>query len=169
MTPIIAFAIAPPGQPLGQQSAIGRARKLLQPRKQAARPDQQRHRLDQACRRVAGHRIGQPVQRPGAHQTVGIQHDHRAVSAAPSGDPVRDIADLAVGIDGAAAIENRLIRGRPQPDQNPLFLGGDRIILGIAEDEQRKPVGTAAGGQIRKHRRRIAHRIRRHLVVDRHQ
>ena len=170
MAPVIALGPGPARQPLAQERAIDRRRELLHPAKERVRPDHQRRGLDEPGGRVGGHLVGQREDGPGAHQAVGVEHEHRVMRPAPCLDPVADIAGLAPGIVAATAIPDPHA-GRQHRAQRRMGapLGPrDARVLRVAEDVEIEAVRGRRGAQRLHHGAGIAEHVRGILVIDRH-
>ena len=171
MAPVVAVPPLPERQPLHQGGGIEPCAELLHPGKQGLAPDGIGHGLDDAGAGVGIHQADQGADGAGAHDAVGIQHDHVVILAAPAPAELQEVADLAALVGVAAAVMQR--RAAPMADPGlhgvecRLFLSRNGGIAGVGQHEQ---VHSAQGraGNSGVHRLDGGENRPRVLLVDRH-
>ena len=171
VAPVIAVGAVPPRDPVRDHRPIDAAGELLHPREQGAAVDDHRQRLDQPDIGMPLHRRGELHDRLGGHHAVGVQHQHQRIGAAEAAHPVGDVAGLALGIGGAAAVEDAGFGAgaRAQCQERRLLGHPDVGVGGVAEDEEVERIEPAGPRQRVVDRLHAGHHPRRLLVIGRHQ
>ena len=171
MPPVIAFGPRDLRDTFGQGRAIDAVAKLLHPPKKRPRAQELRKALDQTGAGVFGHRIGHRVNRLGSHQAVCIENQHRLPCAAPAGDPIGDIADLALGVFLTATIVQ--LGSRRQliaQGHHAAQLGISHVeVLSVRQNKQRIAAPPLLRRKVFQNRARVAQNIGWIFVIDRHQ
>ena len=153
VAPVVAFAQRPVADPGGRQRAVELARELQHAREHGVAADELGRRLDQADLGIGVHPLDQAHHRAARHQAVGIEDDHVAVGAAPAGDEILDIADLAPQVAQPPTIVDPLRARHGLAQALPgLELGQPDIGVGrVAEDDQVDPVAAAVAPRRSSH------------------
>ena len=103
MSPVVAVAHLPIGQPGGNDRAVYLAGKLLNAREKGMTVDAHRRRLDDAAG-VGFHQLRHSDHGRSRQQAVGIEHDHKIVKRAPFVAEIFDVAAFAGGVDRPPAV-----------------------------------------------------------------
>ena len=117
------------------------------------------------------HHAGEAHDRCARHQAVGVERQHQLVAAAPPLTEVADVAGLVAGVDGAAAIDDTArLADLGGPRLGGCVLGGgDRWIIGVAQDEIVELAAFAGRVDARLDRAQAQEGAGRILVAQRHQ
>src|SRR6202047_153306 len=104
------------------------------------------------------------------HQTVGVEHHHMLVVAAPAGDEILDITGLSIEVPGPVPVEQAAAWAKPLPHRNEsLFLGDENLWIGrVGEKKPFERAAETARLNLLEHRRDRAKDARRRLIVDWH-
>ena len=172
MAPVIAFRSMPPGNPLRDQRTIDAAGELLHPREQRRAIDDDRQCLDQPDTRILLHGSGHAHDRLAFHQAVGVKGQHQRIGAAEAPHPFGDIAGLALGVLGSAAIENMPAAGvrLGAQRQEGGFLGDPDIrIRRVAQNENVELRALPGRRERFMDGAEPGHHPRRAFIIGRHQ
>src|SRR6478609_3044320 len=138
MPPIIAFGAMPPRNARSDQRPVQASGELLQSCKQRFCIDDDRKSLDQGDLWMTFHRVGEPGDGIGGHQTVCIEDDHMVIRPTEPLYPVFDVAGFPRGILRAmSVIEVRNAEVTSKLQEALLFRDPYRGVSGIT---QHKPV-----------------------------
>src|SRR5262245_28833637 len=138
----------PGGKTRRNDWTIAAGGKLLQTGKQRLAADEARHRLNEAGAWVGLHRCLQPHEGSSRHHAVGIENDKIGIGGAEPLYPVADVARLLAEVGRAPAEKDRDRRLRSQASIEALFEGALLGALCVAQDEDVKAIGGAAGRKV---------------------
>ena len=126
--------------------------------------------MDNARVGVCFHGRGERDNGMAGHQTVGVEHHHMLVVAAPAGDEILDIAGLSIEVPGPVPVEQAAAWAKPFPHgKESLFLGDENFrISRVGEKKPFERAAETARLDLLEHRRDRAKDARRRLIVDWH-
>src|SRR6202023_3332749 len=104
------------------------------------------------------------------HQTVGVEHAHMLVVAAPAGDEILDITGLSIEVPRPVPVEQAAARAKLFPLRKEILLFGDKNfwISCVGEKKPFERAAETARLDLLEHRRDRAKDARRRLIVDWH-
>src|SRR5262245_57309729 len=149
VTPVVALAELPETKARREHRPIGSAGELLHPREQRLPTDHPGNRLHDSGLWMLVHQPYEPDERSSRHDTVGVEHDHVGVVAAPASQEVRDVAALPLDVVPPVPIEHpaesvdRTTRVRPGDLFRDLLFG----ISGITQDVEVEVIEASSLGK----------------------
>ena len=143
---------------------------MLQAGKKRIAIGDQRQALDNARIGVLFHGMGKADNTVAAHHTIGIQHQHEGIGAAPAGHKILDIAGFAADIARTVPVINmhRALQSVPKRQKSALFGHPDIRIGGVRQHKHIKGVGLAQPVDFFDHGLQRGKNPRGGLVVNRH-
>src|SRR4029077_8789362 len=102
------------------------------------------------------------------HQTVGVEHHHMLVVAAPAGDEILDITGLSIEVPGPVPVEHVAAWAKSSPHRKEsLFLGDKNFwISRVGEEKPFERAPEPGRLDLIEHRLDRPKYARRRLIVD---